>query len=145
MIDILNQNCPSSPDLANQRAMVATNIDDGMLLVIRVHAHFWEAGILSQVIPRREDSSHHVVEAGLCHGAISDGLRQVVTPISSIPHHEIHASISSCNARHLSIPVGYHEALEVQLSLQDAVQQLGILTAVRVVDALILEEEKHNR
>ena len=117
--------------------MVVLHIDDLVLDVERVDTDFGVPLVLIEVEVCGEDTCDHVVKPCGGDGAVLDSLREVVTPVAAVRHHQIQAGIRGCYAGVLCGPVACHEALESELSLEDAIQQLAVLAAVAVVHAVV--------
>ena len=85
----------------------------------------------------------HIGDPFLSHSAISNSLGQVLAKAASAWHNQVETSIGTVKIVD-GIPVEQHEALEVELALEDAVEHLAVVAPVGAVDALVRAHDGRN-
>ncbi len=94
--------------------------------------------VLAEVVPGRDDARRHVVQPVRGQGAVQHRPRQLVHPVAVARqrdrvgdrvarHRHVEPRERRPDARQLRQPVRHHKALEPQLVLQEAVDQVAVL------------------
>jgi len=63
-------------------------------------------------------------------------MRQVIAPRAAVGHNHVEPPVCALQVV-LGVPVEHDEAVKGELALEDAVHELAVLAAVRVVDAVV--------